>query len=175
MVIWIAGLSRAGKTTLCQEMARRLRLSLPHVVTVDGDDVRRMFGGDLGYTEADRVKQIGRLQALASMLARQDLIVLVAALYCNPVLLAWNRQNLPGYFEVYLRASWKVLRARDSKGLYRGAFGGTIPNVVGVDIPWHEPSAPDLTLDAGPDARADTLARRVIESVPGLARLPVLG
>lgn len=169
MVIWVAGLSRSGKTTLCREVARRLKSQLPQVVLVDGDEIRRIFADDLGYTEPDRVKQIGRIQRVAAMLARQELIVLVAALYASPDLLAWNRANLPGYFEVYLRASIDLLRSRDTNGLYRGALDGTLANVVGVDIPWQAPASPNLVLDAGPEASVEMLASRLIESVPGLA------
>lgn len=165
MVIWTTGLSGAGKSTLCEALWHLLKPRLPELVTLDGDAIRAAFGGDLGYAQEDRVVQIRRLQQLAKTLAEQELVVLVAALYSSPELLRWNREQLPGYFEVYVRASMPALRARDSKGLYNG----TTENVVGVDIPWHEPLQPDLVLDTDDPEAPDVLARRVALAVPQLA------
>jgi adenylylsulfate kinase-like enzyme len=167
MVIWITGLSGAGKTTLCDALHKVLKPQMPQLVRIDGDEVRRLIGGGLGYTEADRVTQIKRVQALAKMLADQGLIVLVGALYSHPDLMAWNRANLPGYFEVYLNAPLDLVRGRDSKGLYAAAEKGKAANVVGVDIPWHAPTSPDMVLDA--TLPPDELARQIIRTAPLLA------
>ena len=73
--------------------------------------------------------------------------MLVAALYSNPDLMKWNRQNIEGYFEVYLEASLEALQARDTTGLYLGAADGTIPDVVGVDVPWNVAQTSDLVIN----------------------------
>ena len=169
MVIWITGLSGAGKTSLCNALSRMLKPRLPQLVLIDGDAVRHLFGDALGFTEADRKEQIGRIQRLAKMLSDQGLVVLVAALYCHPDLLAWNRANLVDYFEVYLDAPFDLVERRDSKGLYAGAAAGAIPHVVGVDIPWHAPQAPDLRLDAAACKDPDDMAIGVIRAVPFLS------
>ncbi len=169
MVIWITGLSGAGKTSLCEALSRKLKPHLPQLVLIDGDAVRRLFGDTLGHREADRKEQIGRIQRFAKMLSDQGLVVLVAALYCHPDLLAWNRANLIGYFEVYLDAPLDLVQRRDSKGLYAGAAAGDVPHVVGVDIPWHAPQAPDLRLDAGAGMNPDDMAMGVIRAVPFLS------
>lgn len=168
MVIWITGLSGAGKTTLCDALVRLLKPRLPELVVVDGDAVRALFGHDLDFTEQSRMRQIQRIQALASELSRQGLVVLVAALYANPDLLAWNRANFDGYFEVYLNAPLDLVRSRDPKALYAKAARGEVKDMVGLDIPWHAPRAADLVLDAA--VPVDTLARRVATAVPRLAR-----
>jgi adenylylsulfate kinase-like enzyme len=147
-VIWIAGLSGAGKSSLCQALAQRLRNRGDHVVRLDGDAVRAAFGNDLGYFEADRVRQVKRVQAISRLLADQGFTVIVALLYMNSELYVWNRTHLPGYFEIYLRSDFQLLKARDTKGLYREVRDGDSGNVVGVDIPWHPPTSPDLTLDS---------------------------
>ena len=102
------------------------------------------------------------------MLSDQGLVVLVAALYSHPDLLAWNRANLADYFEVYLDAPFELVERRDSKGLYAGAAAGAIPHVVGVDIPWHAPQAPDLRIDVAAGLDPDDLAIAVIRAAPSL-------
>ena len=169
MVIWVAGLSGAGKTTLCQAMWRRLKPQLPTLVMLDGDAVRAAFGDDLGFSERDRHIQIRRLQGVAKLLADQGLVVVVAAVYSPPDLLAWNRDHLPGYFEVHVDAPIELVRGRDPKQLYARAATGEVRDLVGADIPWQPPLAPDFVVDATREEAPDTLAAEVIAAIPGLA------
>ena len=168
MVIWVTGLSGAGKTTVCRAMEAILKPATPEIVLVDGDAVREIFGAGLGYSEADRFVQIKRVQSLAHVLEAQGLVVLVAALFSHPTLLTWNRQTFSRYFEVYLEAPDWLVRKRDDKGLYAGADAGTREHVVGVDIPRYPPENPDLVLDAAAEASPDQLAWQVIRAAPEL-------
>ena len=152
-------------------MVAKLKPHVPQLVLIDGDVIRELFGASLGYEESARQEQIGRLQRLAGWLSRQGQTVVVAALYAHPDLLAWNRDNLPGYFEIYVDAPMALLRERDSKGLYAGADSGRTPNVVGVDIPWHAPQAPDMVIDASSVEPPSDLAIRIIRQIPDLARM----
>jgi adenylylsulfate kinase len=169
MVIWITGLSGAGKTTISEALCALVKPRLPELVLVDGDAVRDLFGGGLDYEEADRVVQIGRLQRLARFLSQQGQLPVVAALYSHPDLLAWNREHLPGYFEVLIDAPVELVAVRDPKGLYRKAAAAERPNVVGLDIPWHRPAAPDLVIDPGDGATPEDAAGRIARAVPRLA------
>jgi adenylylsulfate kinase-like enzyme len=175
MVIWLTGLSGAGKTTLGKVVCELIKPVAP-VVFLDGDVVRAAIADGLGYSEADRFIQIGRMARLAQLLAEQGLVVVVAALYASDELLAWNRVNLPGYVEVYVSASLEALMARDSKGLYERARRGEARDVVGMDIPWHVPAAPDLVLDMDQPESPLVLARRIIGLLPiaGLVAAPAL-
>jgi adenylyl-sulfate kinase len=168
-VIWVTGLSGCGKTTLCDALHALLKPRMPHLIKLDGDEIRAAFGNDLGYAESERKKQIGRIQRIAKMLADQGLVVLVAALYSHPDLLAWNRMNLPGYFEVYLRAGLEFLAKRDLKELYLKSRRGEIEDVVGVDIPWHAPQNADLIIDSEMQKRPDLLAVDVVRAIPDMA------
>lgn len=170
MVVWLTGLSGAGKSTVAQALFNLVKPVVPETMLIDGDVIRELFGASLGYHEAARHEHISRIQRLANGFARQDLMVIVAALYAHPELMRWNRANLPGYFEVYVDAPLSLLRARDSKGLYAGAAAGTIPNVVGVDIPWHTPERPDLVIDASRGEPPAEIALRIARRVPRLAK-----
>lgn len=167
MVIWITGLSGAGKTALCDAVLERVKPVMPGLVRLDGDAVRAIFGNSLGFSEAERVVQIKRIQGLAKELDSQGLDVLVAALYSHQDLLDWNRREFSRYFEIYLDTPLDVVKARDSKSLYAKAERGEIGDVVGVDIPWNPPQHPDLTLDGSGPTPAQ-LADRVIAAVPEL-------
>ncbi len=169
MVIWITGLSGAGKTTLCDALRDLLKPSLPELVLLDGDVIRAMFGADLSYREEHRVVQIRRLQGLAKVLSDQGLVVLVGALYAHPDLLRWNQEHFSAYFEVYLKASLDLVRQRDPKGLYAAADAGRMSDVVGVDIPWHEPEHPDMVIEVAEGQPPHRLAERVAAAVPRLA------
>jgi len=171
MVLWSTGLSGAGKTTLAIALRDILKPRFPQTILIDGDTIREAFGASLGYAESDRVIQITRIQRLAKILADQGLIVIVAALYSHPYLLQWNRQNLAGYFEIYLEASQDLLHRRDQKKLYSMAKKGETKNVVGIDIPWHAPLAPDLVFQADEEAPPQLMAQRVIAANPALAAI----
>ena len=168
MVIWITGLSGAGKTSLVQAIAGEVKHGIKELVLLDGDAIRQLFGNDLDYRENSRVIQIKRIQQIAKFLSDQGLLVMVAALYSHPDLLDWNRENFEDYFEVYIQASVALVSARDSKGLYASAVRNKNENVVGVDIPWHPPARPDLVIDADAGESVDVAAKRVIAAVPRL-------
>lgn len=169
MVIWVTGLSGAGKTSLCEAFFRLYKPFFPELVLLDGDAVREIFGNDLGYAEADRVNQVKRLQRLAGVLSGQGLLVMVAVVYSQHELLHWNRQHFHPYFEVYLKASLKTVRQRDAKGLYAKAAAGTMKNVVGLDIPWQEPLLPDLVIDMNAPQPPEAIAADLANAVPWLA------
>jgi len=173
MVIWITGVSAAGKTTICNSIRDLVKPKLPELVILDGDVVRAAFGHNLSHSEADRVIQVKRLQSMSKVLSEQGLVVLVGVLYAHPGLLTWNRENFREYFEIYLKVSLDTVRRRDPKGLYAKAAAGKMRNVVGIDIPWHEPVAPHMTIDQDAPRPPDVLARQIAESITRLrAALP---
>ncbi len=169
MVIWITGLSGAGKTTLATALYEAMKPRLPALVRIDGDEVRALFGNSLGFSEPDRRLQIQRLQSLATMLDGQGLVVIVAALYAHPELLAWNRDHFSDYFEIYLEASIDLVRSRDSKGLYAKAQAGEMADVVGVDVPWHAPDSPHMTVTAADDLDMGAVVRDIMGRLPSLS------
>ena len=146
MVIWLTGMSGAGKTTIAKTIIKNLKSKFPEIVLVDGDTVRELFKHDLDYSIEGRLNQIKRLQDLAKFLSSQDQIVIVTALYSDPKLLSINRQIFSNYLEIYIKVPFNILVDRDTKGLYKNSINGKIKNVVGVDLPWNEPIFPDIVI-----------------------------
>ena len=169
MVIWITGISGAGKSTICEAIIRMAKPYISEMVWLDGDVVREIFDDNLGHTEPDRVRQIKRIQRLAKELDSQGMVVLVAALYANPNLLKWNRVNFENYTEVYLDAPLDFVCKRDPKGLYAKLRIGEVKHVVGVDIPWHAPENPTLTIQMTDAESPDSISRRIVEAIPSMS------
>ena len=147
MVLWIIGLSGVGKTTLANLVVERIRESLNNVVLLDGDVIRALFPSDVDYTLAGRRRNAERLSNLSRFLSQEGIHVVAAVLSIFPDLQDWNRRELAGYTEIYLKASLSTLVHRDIKNLYGPAQRGEISNVVGIDIAFPEPVQPDLIID----------------------------
>jgi len=147
MVIWIIGLSGTGKTTLASQVVERIRQLNGKVVLLDGDLIRTLFGNDVDHTIEGRRRNAERLSVLSKFLADQGIHVVAAVLSIFPEWRRWNRENIPGYSEVYIKASMQTLLRRDIKNLYARAARGEIVNVVGVDIPFPEPENPELVIE----------------------------
>lgn len=147
MVIWVIGLSGSGKTTLTMALYDRLRPEMPNLVRLDGDVIRALFGNDVDYTIEGRRKNAERLSRLSKFLADQSIHVIAAVLSIFPEWQKWNRDNIPGYSEVYLKTSLDVLKKRDKNNLYLPALQGKLKNVVGVDIAFPEPKNPDIIIN----------------------------
>ncbi len=175
MVIWITGVSGAGKSTLSNALARLLKPCVPELVQLDGDEIRALFGAALSFEENDRIEQIRRIQRLAKLLDGQGMMVLAAALYGHPDLFAWNRENFSDYCEIYIEAPLELVQRRDPKQLYFKAANGEMPNVVGIDIPWHAPEQPDFRIDACLEENPDSLALKIARLLPQLAMRLDLG
>ncbi|MGA3211820.1 MAG: adenylyl-sulfate kinase [Terriglobales bacterium] len=146
-VFWITGLSGAGKTTLGRELWNRLRADGRPVTFLDGDALRAVIAEDLGHSVDDRRRSAMRNARLCRLLAAQGADVVCATISLFHDVQLWNRENIPGYREIYLQVPIEELRSRDSKGLYAGAQRGEARNVVGLDVPAETPEAPDLVLD----------------------------
>src|ERR1700691_1705860 len=146
-VFWITGLSGAGKTTLGRELTSRLRAAGRPVTFLDGDALRSVIAEDLGHSAEDRRRSAMRNARLCRLLAEQGVDVVCATISLFHEVQRWNRKNIPGYREIYLRVPIDGLRRRDSKGIYAGAHRGDARNVVGLDLPAEPPEAPDLVLD----------------------------
>ena len=144
MVIWIIGLSGAGKTSLAEEIERQVRSRVPNIVFIDGDVIREIFANDLGHTLDDRRKNADRISKLCKFLDNQGVNVVCSILSLFHESQDWNREHINNYYEVYIEASIEKLIERDSKGLYKKALKGELNNVAGIDLEFLPPVKPDL-------------------------------
>ncbi len=167
MVIWLIGLSGAGKTTIGRHLYNAWKAEAANTVFVDGDEIRAMFKdkGAAAYTLEDRRANAERITELCAWLDRQEINVVCCILSLFPDMREQNRQRFSRYFEAYVRVPMDVLKDRDRKGLYAAAGAGTMKNVVGVDIEFPEPAAPDLVLDNGTEnADPEKLAAEIFKA-----------
>lgn len=150
-VVWITGLSGAGKSTLAHEVVAHLRTKGESVVMLDGDELREVFGAVAA--NAQNHGREGRLALamqyahLCRVIAAQGLTVVIATISLFREVHAWNRSNLPGYFEVYLKVPVEELRRRDPKGIYRRFDAGELTHVAGLDLAIDEPEAADWVVE----------------------------
>jgi len=146
MVVWIIGLSGAGKTTLAKEVITKVHNLKNNVVLIDGDMIREAFGNDLGHSLEDRRRNADRICKLCKFLDDQGIHVVCAILSLFPESRSWNRQNISNYYEVYIEAPIDQLQKRDYKGLYRKYNKGEIKDIAGMDIEFIPPNSPDLII-----------------------------
>lgn len=140
---WLTGLSGAGKTTIGRLWYEKLRSAGETVVFLDGDELRQVFGGRMGYTLEDRRKAAMNYARLCALLSKQGLTVVCCTISMFDSVRTWNRENIPGYVEVYIKASMETLRRRDQKGLYSTGA----QNVAGIAFQVELPKMPDLILN----------------------------
>ncbi|MFN3420299.1 MAG: adenylyl-sulfate kinase [Armatimonadota bacterium] len=147
LVIWLTGLSGAGKTTIAHALSERLRTSGYKVEILDGDVVRQHFSKGLGFSKEDRIENIRRVAYVAHLLARNGIVVIVALI--SPYREGRNyARNLIGEFvEVYVKCPLNVLIERDVKGLYEKALRGEIPNFTGISDPYEPPENPEVIVE----------------------------
>lgn len=146
-VLWFTGLSGAGKTTIARAVKAEFEARGIRVEMLDGDEVRATLSSDLGFTKEHRDLQVGRIAWVASLLARNEVVVLVSAI--SPY--RDSRSDALGSFargfEIFVDAPLEVVEERDTKGLYQKARLGEIKGFTGIDDPYEKPLQPDLHLN----------------------------
>lgn len=161
-VIWITGLSGAGKSTQADALTARLRTAGCAVVQFDGDELREVFGAAAtnarNHGRESRLALAMQYAHLCRVVATQGLTVVIATISLFHEVHAWNRAHLPGYFEVYLKVPLDELRRRDPKGLYRRFDAGELRDVAGLDVPVDEPQDPDWVLEFVPGQAPEDVA-----------------
>jgi len=144
----MTGLSGAGKTTIAQEVERRLVSMGISSFIIDGDILRNGLNEDLGFSEEDRVENIRRTAHVASLMKDAGMVTLVSLISPYEKSREAARKVAKGSFmEVYVKADIETCKKRDPKKLYQKAQEGSIKNFTGIDSPYEAPQNPDVLLD----------------------------
>ncbi len=170
-VVWLTGLSGAGKSTIAGRLAEELRRRGRHVEILDGDEVRTHLSRGLGFSKEDRDTNIRRIGYVARLVARSGGVAIAAAISPYREVRDEVRAQTPGFTEVYVRCSIQELTRRDVKGLYRKALAGEIAHFTGVSDPYEEPLRPEVVVDSERESVDESVAR-VLAVLQRLGRIP---
>jgi bifunctional enzyme CysN/CysC len=172
-VLWLTGLSGAGKSTIANIVEKKLHAMGRHTYMLDGDNVRHGLTKDLGFTAADRVENIRRVAEVAKLMVDAGLIVLTA--FISPFRaerrMARELFEQGEFLEVFVDTPLSLAESRDPKGLYRKARRGEIKNFTGIDSPYEEPEAPEVRIETAGVAPEEAAAR----VLAALQRIGVIG
>jgi bifunctional enzyme CysN/CysC len=148
-VLWLTGLSGAGKSTIANRIEKRLTAAGRHTYLLDGDNVRHGLNKDLGFTAQDRVENIRRVAEVSRLMVDAGLIVLVS--FISPFRSERRMARelfAPGeFFEVFVDTPLAEAERRDVKGLYKKARRGELKNFTGIDSPYEPPEDPEIRID----------------------------
>jgi bifunctional enzyme CysN/CysC len=167
-VVWLTGLSGAGKSTIANLVEKHLHALGRHTYLLDGDNVRHGLNKNLGFTEEDRVENIRRVAEVAKLMVDAGLIVLTAFISPFRAERRLAREILQDgeFIEVFVDTPLAVAEARDVKGLYAKARAGQLKNFTGIDSPYEAPEAPELRIDTTAMSPVEA-AERIVEWLEG--------
>ena len=163
LIIWLTGLSGAGKTTLARALSDKFQSDGRRVEVLDGDEVRENLSRGLGFSKEDRNTNVLRIGFVARLLARNGVIVLAAAI--SPFRQSRDDARLGAesdgvrFIEVFVRCPVERLVERDVKGLYMKALAGEIKNFTGISDPYEEPLAPDIIVNSSEEQIEESAAK----------------
>ena len=168
LVLWFTGLSGSGKSTIANEVEKRLHMMNRHTMLLDGDNVRHGLNKDLGFTEADRIENIRRIGEVAKLMTDAGLIVLTAFISPFRAERDMVRAMLPEgeFVEIHVDTPLEVAEQRDVKGLYKKARAGELKNFTGIDSPYEAPLDPDMRINTTAQSAAEA-ADEIIRQLLG--------
>lgn len=159
MVVWLLGLSGAGKTTLGIKFKKYLSDSNIPCALLDGDITRSFFDNDLGYSIEDRKQNLKRILYGAYLLEKNGIVPIVCNIHPWEDLRNMAREKFLNYQEVYLKCSIEECIEKDVKGVYKKNLGKT--SIIGIDIEFEKPERPDLVLDTESESEEESFQNLV--------------
>ena len=176
-VLWLTGLSGAGKSTIADRLEQKLQALDRYTYLLDGDNVRHGLNKDLGFTDQDRVENVRRIAEVARLMVDAGLIVIVSFIspFRSEREMARALVEEGEFVEIHVDAPLTVCEARDPKGLYAKARRGDLVNFTGIDSPYEAPQNPELHIDTtklSADEAADMVIAYLESMRSGIARGP---
>jgi len=163
-VLWFTGLSGSGKSTIADELEKKLHELGKHTMLLDGDNVRHGLNKDLGFTDQDRVENIRRIAEVSKLMVSSGLITIVSFIspFRSERLMARKLFNDGEFIEIFIDTPIEVCEARDSKGLYKKARAGQLKNFTGIDSDYEEPEMSEIVLQNS-DSNIDDLVDNILD------------
>jgi len=148
-IIWFTGLSGSGKSSLAHSLEDVLHKHKIRTYALDGDNIRQGLCKDLGFSSIDRTENIRRIGEVSKLMMEAGSIVLVAFIspFRSDRKIVRELVNVGDFIEVYCDSSLDICESRDTKGLYKKARSGEIPEFTGISSPYEVPDNPELILD----------------------------
>ena len=150
MIVWITGISGAGKTTVGSRLVSELKRLGKNTVFLDGDILRTIFQSANVKTSYDRDSRIDlalKYSKLCNFLSKSGFDVVIATISMYDEVYCWNSENLDNYYEIFLKVPKKVVMHRDSKGIYADFKIGKVKNVAGFDLKVDFPKKSTLVIE----------------------------
>lgn len=157
-LVWITGLSGAGKTTAAKDLFESVKKIYPNTIMIDGDDFRDIFDNDLGYSVEDRIKNARRIVKMCKYLCDQDLNVVCATMSLYKEIHDFIYNSFDDPLIVYLDVSMEELKRRNKKDLYSLGI-----NVSGLDQSIDEPCHDDYVIKITSTGTPDVTVNKIIE------------
>jgi len=151
-VLWLTGLSGAGKSTIAGELAKTLIKESMHVIILDGDNIRKGLCKDLGFSQEDRSENVRRIAEVCKLFS--DVGVTVISSFISPTISCREmaREIIGEPFrEVFVSCPLEVCEKRDVKGLYKKARAGEIKDFTGISSAYDIPENPDIIVETNID------------------------
>src|SRR6266699_1432479 len=171
-VIWLTGLSGAGKSTIAQALERELFQRAMHTYGLDGDNIRHGLNSNLGFSPEDRVENIRRVSEVAKLMADAGAVVITA--FISPYRMDRRRAReiaLEGnaeFIEVFVEAPLEVCETRDPKSLYKKARAGEIRDFTGIGAPYEAPEDPEIVVHTDEQTVDESVATILEQLLPRL-------
>ena len=162
-IIWLTGLSGAGKSSIADLLEEKLNKQGKHTFLLDGDNLRHTLNQDLGFSDYDRNENIRRIGHVGKLMVDAGLIVIASFISPFEKQRKLTRElfEKDEYIEVFLNTPLEVCEQRDPKGLYKKARSGLLKDFTGIDSAYEKPKNPEITLD-GEKYSADVLSDKII-------------
>ena len=173
-VIWLTGLSGAGKSTIAQALERELFHRAIHTYVLDGDNIRHGLNSNLGFSPEDREENIRRVSEVAKLMADAGAVVITA--FISPYRMDRRRAReiaLEGnaeFIEVFVDAPLEVCETRDPKNLYKKARAGEIRDFTGIGAPYEAPEDPEIVVHTDEQTVDESVATILDQLLPRLRR-----
>jgi len=151
VILWYTGLSGSGKSTIANEVEKRIFVRGNHAYVLDGDNIRFGLNSNLGFSPEDRTENIRRIGEVAKLFV--DAGIIVSTAFISPY--RKDRDNVRSIveegdmIEIFVKCDLAICEERDAKGLYKKARAGEIPEFTGISAPYEEPEHPEIVMDSG--------------------------